>query len=766
MSPSALLHKQYSAGTMSLLPLIYIGWSDGILSPRESEVILQKLEEFSFLTGDDKTQLKKWCDPGTPPDEETFEHWKTLIFDLCKNANSKQKEDLIELGLMMARSCDDCEDVSYWTSDQTKAALDELQEKLGISNIEAHRKLFDESEEELDSEFDVQNMCRLLDDEFHEFKNKIRTLMSYPEFRMEVIRDKDAYRTQIMNWCKELAKQGLGALSYPTSYGGENDMGKYSAFFEMLGYHDLSLAIKFGVQFGLFGGSVLWLGTKTHHDKHLQAIGELKLAGCFAMTETGHGSNVRGLKTTATYDANTKEFIIHTPTEEDGKEYIGNALHSKMASVFAQLIVDGENHGVHALLVPLRDQTHKLLPGVKVEDCGYKLGLNGVDNGRIWFDKVRIPKENLLNRFGDVDETGSYVSPIKNPSKRFFTMLGTLVGGRVCVPRAGLSAAKTGICIAVKHATKRRQFASKEGQKETLLLDYPTHQRRLMPLLAKAYALDFALSDLSKDYTKNLNNDLRRIEGTAAGMKSYATWFTTQALQECREACGGKGYLNENRIADLKADTDIFTTFEGDNTVLMQLVAKGILSNFSKEFHDDGFIAVLKMLSSQLSTNVFERNPISKRKSDRKHLLSAHFQMSAFRYREQKLLYTASQRMRGHIKATKSSTTAFLKCQTHMLALAEAHIERIVLEKFISQVKNTQDITCKNMLKKLCRLYALHTIEGHKGFFLEAEYMNPSKTKAIRSLIDELCADVRQQALPLVEAFGIPDEVLMAPIAI
>ena len=110
---------------------------------------------------------------------------------------------------------------------------------------------------------------------------------------------------------------------------------------------------------------------------------ELKLPGCFAMTETGHGSNVRGLITTATYDQATKNITIHSPDYASGKEYIGNAMHSRMAAVFAQLIVNGKNEGVHALLVPIRDRDHNILPGVRIEDCGYKMGLNGVDNGRI-----------------------------------------------------------------------------------------------------------------------------------------------------------------------------------------------------------------------------------------------------------------------------------------------------------------------------------------------------------------------------------------------
>ena len=92
--------------------------------------------------------------------------------------------------------------------------------------------------------------------------------------------------------------------------------------------------------------------------------------------------------------------------------------------VFAQLVVIGEVQGVLALLVPIRDANGATMPGVRIEDCGPKLGLNGVDNGRIWFDHVRVPRENLLNRYADVTSEGEYVSPIESPSKRFFTTIG------------------------------------------------------------------------------------------------------------------------------------------------------------------------------------------------------------------------------------------------------------------------------------------------------------------------------------------------------
>ncbi|MEQ9568243.1 MAG: acyl-CoA dehydrogenase family protein, partial [Pseudomonadales bacterium] len=169
-------------------------------------------------------------------------------------------------------------------------------------------------------------------------------------------------------------------------------------------------------------------------------------------------------------------------------------------------------------------------------------------------------------------ESGNFQSPITSDNRRFFTMLGTLVGGRIGIPRAGLSAAKSGLTIAIKYGDQRQQFGPENGQ-EVPILNYRTHQRRLMPLLANAYALHFALQHVTNRFLKRTEDEMQEIEAMAAGLKAWATWNTTHTLQECREACGGKGYLSENRLDRLKNDTDVFTTFEGDNTVLMQLVA-------------------------------------------------------------------------------------------------------------------------------------------------------------------------------------------------
>ncbi|TME20499.1 MAG: acyl-CoA oxidase, partial [Chloroflexi bacterium] len=339
---------------------------------------------------------------------------------------------------------------------------------------------------------------------------------------------------------------------------------------ETIALVDLSLLVKVGVQYGLFGGVIRRLGTEQHRQRYLRAAMTMDLPGCFAMTETGHGSDVQSIRTTATYEPARQEFIIDTPDDNARKDYIGNAARDgRMAAVFAQLLTGGQGRGVHVFLVPIRDERGRAYRGVRIEDCGEKGGLNGVDNGRLWFDQVRVPREALLDRFGAVAPDGSYTSPIANDTRRFFTMLGTLVSGRVSVAGAGLSAAKLALAIAVRYGLTRRQFRAPGSDREVILLDYLQHQRRLLPALATTYALHFAQEALvtalhdAGDGDSADESEQRRLETLAAGLKAVSTWHTTQTIQTCREACGGAGYLSVNRLTELKADTDVFTTFEG-----------------------------------------------------------------------------------------------------------------------------------------------------------------------------------------------------------
>ncbi len=614
--------------------------------------------------------------------------------------------------------------------------------------------------------FDPAAMLHLLDGGQSAIKQKVRDILSQPTFRYYDGTDTAGLREKVLGWTRELAQQGIGWLFLPRAVGGKDDLAAFMAAFETLGFHDISLVIKFGVQFGLWGGSVLRLGTDYHHQKYLPATATTDLLGCFAMTEIGHGSNVRDLETTATYDPATQQFDLHSPTFTSGKNYIGNAgAHGRIATVFAQLKTNGESHGVHAFVVPIRDDHGVPLPGIRLEDNGQKLGLNGVDNGRIWFDHARVPRVEMLDRFAQVAADGTYTSNIKNPAARFFTTLGTLVGGRVSVGHSGLSIAKSGLAIAVRYAARRRQFGPAEGQPETILLDYPAHQRRLLPLLANAYALDFSFKYLTNLILTTGPEEFRQVETLAAGLKAFSTWNTTQTLQTGREACGGEGYLAINRFAALKADSDIFTTFEGDNTVLMQLVAKNLLTDFAARFKGKSKTHLARWAVAQKLSTLRARSPFSAFRTG--DLAGGDAQLALFRFREESLLIAAGQKLRSlTANGRLTSYAAFTSMQNELLALANAHVERVILERFHDAIRDCPDATLCPILGKLRSLFALHHLERGRAWFLENGVLPPRRARLLGAAVDILCADLRRDAVALVDSFGIPAACLAAPIAL
>ena len=256
--------------------------------------------------------------------------------------------------------------------------------------------------------------------------------------------------------------------------------------------------VKAGVQWGLFGGAIENLGTERHHQAYVKPLIDLDLLGCFAMTENRSRQRRPGTRNHG--DLRRRDGRVRRqppPLRPLARNYIGGAAqHATVAAVFAQLITGGESQGVHCFVVPIRDDAGNDLPGVTTSDCGLKGGLPGVDNGRIVFDQVRIPRENLLNRYADVAEDGTYSSAIENPNRRFFTMVGTLVRGRVTVGGSAAAAARVGLAIAGRYALQRRQFSAPKSDDEVLIMDYLVHQKRLLPLIARSYALQFAQNEL------------------------------------------------------------------------------------------------------------------------------------------------------------------------------------------------------------------------------------------------------------------------------
>ena len=316
---------------------------------------------------------------------------------------------------------------------------------------------------------------------------------------------------------------------------------------KVLSLVDPGFMTRMGVHYGLFMGALAGSGTQEQlqywTDKG--AFSLRGLIGCFGMTEMGyapllaytfrHGSNVPGIETLATFDRQTDEFVIHTPTLTATKWWIGGAAESAThCCVFARMVVDGRDYEVKSFVVPLRNpETFDLMPGVNIGDMGMKMGRNAIDNGWIQFTNVRIPRTNLLMRHTKVARDGRVTEPM-------FPQLtyGALVHGRMAMIRESSDALKKALTIAVRFSCQRRQFGGGPGE-EHKLMDYRTHQMRLLPLLASTFALGFSEQALKQAFDRNMRalegatpadpnirqiiDALKETHGNTAGLKAFST---------------------------------------------------------------------------------------------------------------------------------------------------------------------------------------------------------------------------------------------------
>lgn len=634
-----------------------------------------------------------------------------------------------------------------------------------------------------EARIDVDTVTDLLLGTWGDVRLEARELIKDPAFWRIEGQPMAEHRERTLGQLRLLVENNGSRRAFPKEYGGlENSGGNLAGFMDLV-LADPSLQIKSGVQWGLFGSAIYQLGTKAHHDRWLRDVIELDLPGAFAMTETGHGSDVAAIGTTATYDPETEEFVIHTPFRGAWKDYLGNAaLRGKAATVFAQLITGGVNYGVHCFFVPLRDDDGAFLPGIGGEDDGVKGGLNGIDNGRLHFDHVRIPRFNLLNRYGDVAADGSYSSEISSPGRRFFTMLGALVQGRVSLDGAATTGTALALYIALTYAGQRRQFDSGSGSDEVVLLDYGKHQRRLLPLLAQNYAQFFANDELLRKFDAVFSgrNDTAEeredLETLAAALKPLSTWNALDTIQECREACGGSGFLAENRLVGLHQDLDVYVTFEGDNNVLLQLVGKRLLADFAKQFKGADAAKLASFAARQTAGKVFHgaglrqfgqavadfgstaRSVELGLRADQQHDLLAG--------RVQQMVEDIAGRLRAASKASPAEAAAIFNAnQAELIEAARAHAELLQWEAFTDGLTAVEDDGTLQVLTWLRDLFGLSLIEKHLAWHLIHGRLSTQRAASVSKYIDRLCLRLRPHAQDLVDGYGFAPEHVRAPIA-
>nr|XP_058922488.1 peroxisomal acyl-coenzyme A oxidase 3 isoform X3 [Kogia breviceps] len=510
------------------------------------------------------------------------------------------------------------------------------------------------------------------------------------------------------------------------------------ALIQCLGMYDWSLATKFFLHTLTFGSAIYSSGSERHF-KYLPKIFSMEIFGCFALTEVSHGSNTKAMRTTAHYDPTTEELIIHSPDFEAAKFWAGNmgktATH---AVVFAQLYTPGgQCHGLHPFVVQIRDPKTLLpMPGVMVGDIGRKLGQNGLDNGFAMFHKVRIPRQDLLNRSGDITPEGTYVTHVKDARQHFSESLGSLSSGRVAIAGMSVVNLKLAVSIALRFSATRRQFGPTD-QEEVPVLEYPMQ------------------AELG-----------REIHALASAGKPLASWTAQRAIQECREACGGHGYLAVNRLGDLRDDNDPNCTYEGDNNVLLQQTSNYLLGLLVRR--DQGGARIESPLKTVDFLEAYP-NILGHRfeGSSPEDCLDSSVPLAAYEWLVCYLLRESHQKLNQEKQSGSNDFEARNNCQVYCCRpLALAFLELTVVRRFHEHVHQPHvPPSLRAVLGRLSALYALWALNQHTALLYRGGYFSGEQAgKMVENAILALCAQLKGDAVALVDVMAPPDFILDSPI--
>lgn len=517
---------------------------------------------------------------------------------------------------------------------------------------------------------------------------------------------------------------------------------------------DPQLGTRVGVHLGLFLSAIRGNGTEEQFNYWAYERGAIYIKdiyGCFSMTEIGHGSNVAGLETTATFDIDNDKFIINTPHIGATKWWIGGAAHSATHTVvFARLIVKGKDHGVKTFVVPLRDSNHNIWPGVSIGDIGEKMGRDGIDNGWIQFSNVEIPREYMLSKFTKVDKEGNVEEP---PLEQL--AYGALLGGRVTMVTDSFRTGERFIAIALRYAVGRRQFKNNGQKVESQLINYPLHQRRLIPYLAWVYAMSVASTQIEFDLKSTLDNldsgvksgdfnklklsidQLKGLFADSASLKSTCTWKTADLIDECRQSCGGHGYSAYSGFGKGYADHVVQCTWEGDNNILAQNSGRITIQKVLSKKQNEGNY---KFLNSASSSGITIQD-----KGD--------FTIEKLLKSIENVILRISLKCVKHIEKTNDWDSI----GAEKLTLSKLYACQYMLSKWVVKLNEISNPEILKNLKSLAKVFAITNIETFGIYFLQHGVIESNVFEELKDYYKVLLSDVRNEVIGLTDSFKLSD---------
>uniref|UniRef100_A0AAF5DFT5 Acyl-coenzyme A oxidase n=2 Tax=Strongyloides stercoralis TaxID=6248 RepID=A0AAF5DFT5_STRER len=488
----------------------------------------------------------------------------------------------------------------------------------------------------------------------------------------------------------------------------------------------------------------------------LKKANNYEINGTYAQTEMGHGTNLRKLETTATFDLEKDEFVINTPTITATKWWPGNlGKNANVCIVAAQTWIKGKCYGTNNFIVQLRDfETHEPLPGIIIGDIGPKFGYQQNDNGFCRFNNVRIPRRNMLMKHVKVDRKGNFIKPVHEK----ISYSAMLYVRAVIINLLGEGLAKA-VTIGVRYSSIRKQGELDDPKNEVRVLEYTTQQYRLFPQIARAIAfmclgkniaqLYFTLLEDIQSGNTSYMTDLHEL---LCGIKAVVTHEVSLGIEQCRMSCGGHGFSQASGFPYIYGAYVCACTYEGENMVMLLQCAGGIIKSANK---------VLTGKENELSSIFKYLGEKGKKKSTISgDNITIEEYIECLEVNAKKQIFDGFKQFTECTLNGMNKKKAVNECAIPLTKSARRHTKLYIAKSFSKAVTNLSPGSLKNVLLKVLELYLAYEVtESPSGIILEG-FLDNAQMSLISKRIKILLSQLKNDAVSIVDSFDLTDRQL------